>query len=302
MPTIEVLHQRELFDVLLNDAQVVGGYDAAGRLTPASARLVAILWSPAIGTLHDLAKTRALAFSGPHPRPLFLHEDDWECLASNHEERDWLVMEMAISALPKFVKAVIDENSWDSARSALLTYFVNGCLLYKFEVLNKWSKQRRAARKFALNVSTEGLASIDIDLSDDPHASIEARKLMRRATPAVRPILWAIAMGETIASAARDMGISEGAARERLFRFRRGVVVRMVSEGDIEAPPGSAIAEYLSVHSWNEDEGPYAASKVPDLDDDFAADDFDEAAFLDSADLETRYWSAGTIFNSEGPF
>lgn len=275
-------------EMLLHEAQSSGSRTRAGKFTTATSALIEALWSPAIGTLHNMLDSGRITTSGPVNATMWIDHHDLELLRIDHDSRDDLSISMAVAALPDFITNVVDRKKWDREQSSLLTYFVNACLLRKAPVMNQWARPHRAARRLVAQAEAHTKDVLTIEMSDVPYARTAAERLVADASPEIRTMFAALLRGDSIASAAREMGISAGSARSMLFRFRKGVVVPLVAAGILEPMPGTVVAN-LDYYTDGDDYDTYRPSGngnslTPPL-----RDPFDE-----------RRWGPSNVFNVDG--
>ncbi|WP_139203799.1 hypothetical protein [Rhodococcoides kroppenstedtii] len=248
--------------------------------------MIEALWSPAIGTLHNILESGRIITSGPVNAAMRIDYRDLELMRIDHDSRDDLSVSMAVAALPDFVTNVVDGRRWDRSQSSLLTYFVNACLLRKVPVVNQWTRPHRAARRLVARADTDTTNVLTIEMSDVPYARTAAERLVAEASPQVPTLLAALLRGETTSSAAREMGISAGSARSMLFRFRKGVVVPLVAAGVLEPMPGTVVAN-LHYYTDGDDYAPYAPSASSSLSPTLR-DSFDEQYWEPSAPVDVN--------------
>jgi hypothetical protein len=254
---------------------------------------VAELWDPAVGTLHNLVADGRIVSAGPLPISMKIDPEDLEWLRVDYEECDYLCIELAVAGLPTFLRAAVDKKVWTPGRASLLTYFVNACLMHKLRVINAWTKPRRLHRRLEKLARTDSLDALTLDLSNIPYAHTAARLLVERASPQQRRLLGALLGDQTIASAARIMGISAQSARTHLFRFRKNVVIPLVADGLLDAPEGTLIAEHMALY-----DGLFDHRKIQNdfLDEDPGADPADPTPEYAPAEVFSPEWEPSDVF------
>ncbi|RQO52727.1 hypothetical protein DBV08_00025 [Rhodococcus sp. KBW08] len=242
--------QDERIHALLERARASGARDARGRLTPECSALVEELWKVAFNALRAFLRDGRILTAGPIPQSLPLLAEDLDYLSKSAYDREDLAMEMIVGAIDPFVTAVVDGSKWDKERSSLATYFVGRCLINKGAVIEKWVTERRNRQHIREQESSEIWTQLDRlrpfrQESDMLNGFVF--ELIQGVPLDVRPILHMIAQGFTIADAARMMGISASAARNRLKRWRTNNVVAPLVMDLPESlwPSDYSLIEYL---------------------------------------------------------
>lgn len=241
--------QEERIHALFERARASGAFDSHGQLTPDCAELVAELWDIAFNTLRAFLRDGRILTAGPIRQSMTLDEEDLDYLSKSFYDREDLAMEMIIPAIAPFMIAALDTSRWKKERSSLATFFVNRCLFNKGPVLNKWVKRRRGHQHIREQESSEIGVQLDQLLPFDQDEALDGFvfELIERAPMTVRPILYMVAKGFTVADAAQSLGISASAAHNRLSRYRTiDVVAPVVNElPETLWPSGYSLIDYL---------------------------------------------------------
>ncbi|QIX53999.1 hypothetical protein [Rhodococcus sp. DMU1] len=238
--------QNDRLGALLESAQEVGAFDARGRLTPDCAELAQELYNNALPRLLSMLKDGRIVSAGPLGAVVYLDAEDLDFLAKSKDTRDELALEMISRAFRPFLAKVVDRRRWDSSQSSLSTFFVNRCLLTKGQVLGDWV-EHRSNRQDERAAESEGFkaAGQSFDQEDEFLRHV-VFQLIQGAPSDVRPILEIVSRGFDIRDAARAMEITENAARNRLYRWRKHIITPKLGRfGKEVLPRGYALVEYL---------------------------------------------------------
>lgn len=238
--------QNDRLGALLESAQEVGAFDARDRLTPACAALAQELYTIALPQLLAMLKDGRIASAGPLGAAVQLDSEDLDFLAKSKDTREELALEMISRAFRPFLANVVDRRAWNSSQSSLTTFFVNRCLLTKGQILKDWVEHRRR-RQDERAAKNEGFGRPDQSFDqDDEFLRHAVFQLIQGAPSDVRPILEIVSHGFDIRDAAAAMEITENAARNRLYRWRKHIITPKLGRvGKEVLPRGYALVEYL---------------------------------------------------------
>ncbi|ROZ52759.1 hypothetical protein EEB12_28285 [Rhodococcus sp. WS1] len=251
---------------LAEETRRTGIRTPSGKWSVPAEKLIERLYAYAVAVLQDMLANGSIQTQGPrNSRFLYVDEGSLSWLRADHETRHWVASDLIIKTYPAFMEKAIERGDWDGTQSSLYTYFLNACLLRKYEVINKWAKDTRSIRAAALPLAATGGDVDDADASTPDIANHTATKLeltrqIAIAPLKVRPILEALKAGFTLADAARELRISEDAASGRLKRYRDKKIIPLVADGLLDAPSGYFLAKYARTsgapHATNHDASP----------------------------------------------
>jgi transcriptional regulator with XRE-family HTH domain len=212
--------ERERAQRLRADQLLVEAVTQEGLGGPRHRALEEALVSYAVPVLQHLLASGRVAdkatMLGRPPSP----KDTWMDFSA--EDRQEFSMEMVVSALPAFTKAVFEDRRWTPGRGASLrTYFVNACLLQFARLQRQWLGDRRAVQPAGLEINASAYTSAP-DPADTVIKQDEVRRLLSQIEDdQLRELLMLRGVGWTAKEAAHMVGLTPKAAEGRLARLRK---------------------------------------------------------------------------------
>ena len=168
--------------------------------------------------------------------------DERRVLHSSAADRDELVVDTILSAIPWFRQEVLLKKRWSPNRGASLrTFFIGTCKHHFRIVFRRWQRERfcrLAAYGYGIDPVLVAGALVDT-LATDPEEYVAAAdlvtRLLTRATPEAKMACYLLLQDFTLAEIGERLGITERAVEGHLHRLRKHART-MVKQGRIEVP------------------------------------------------------------------
>jgi hypothetical protein len=220
------------------------GVSTAGKLTPAGQDLWAALWAYGFKSvqaiLRDGALKSRLMALGVSMRGLDrVGPSEWEAIGQRGDVREQLASEMNLLAWPRFANKVVHENYWQPEQSQLTTLWVNACLLRAVPVVTRWARGQ-ANTRFGTNLHVKRQMPNAFVRFEDAE---QYKDLVRSAPDKVREVLELLLADYDYDEIADALGIRTTTVANRLYRYRKDIVLPKLLRGELHAPRGHVLQE-----------------------------------------------------------
>lgn len=167
------------------------------------------------------------------PRPR-LSQPEWALLHDSAEQREALVLEALMVAVPKFVQHLRTGSFDPHGPASLTSYFFRGCVFAFWKAAERWSQQRHREITTLARLYGEPATSAYPDSSRATECREALHRVIDDASPEARIICAGILAGRTHAEIGTDLGISDAAVAARLYQLRKKAWA-LVRRGMIDA-------------------------------------------------------------------
>ncbi|MEV6071862.1 sigma factor-like helix-turn-helix DNA-binding protein [Nocardia sp. NPDC052001] len=177
-------------------------------------------WRVMRGMVRDLSILRVKT----NLPPMFIDPDDYHTLQDSAEQREQLVLDTLALAVP-FMINQLRKGRWDPQRSGgpdakLGTYFTTACAMKFRDVYQAWHRRRVKEIRAWLAMTETAVYAVH-----DPYDVVSDRfrlqQILKNASLVDRLICMGILADKSHADIAKELGITVGAVRGRLYRLRQ---------------------------------------------------------------------------------
>ncbi|GLW74517.1 putative transcriptional rgulator [Kitasatospora phosalacinea] len=163
---------------------------------------------------------------------LWVHPDDVRQLHRSQEDRDEIVVDTLVKALPVFCRKALVEGGWDPdhrgprGAACLTTYFISRCIWEFRSAYVRWARARMKTAKLEAELYRDEVLQRLLTASDYL-SGVEARrltdafrKLVDEQPPATQAVVRMTLEGYRVSEIADKLGVNRSAVSMRLNRFR----------------------------------------------------------------------------------
>lgn len=163
---------------------------------------------------------------------LWTHPDDVSQLHRSQEDRDEIVVDTLVKALPVFIRRALIEGGWDPdhrgerGAACLTTYFISKCIWEFRSAYLRWALGRMKIARLEAELYRDEVLQRLLTASDYL-SEVEARRLtdafrllVDEQPPATQAVIRLTLEGYRVGEIADKLGVKRSAVSMRLNRFR----------------------------------------------------------------------------------